>query len=117
AQSKIVLGDYGKIDTNWNYFQVPLKRFMNTGLYWDAAKMGEISTDMQWDKINEFRFSENKDENKVPPGAPIAFYAADIVITEDIPGYVDPDEFWAAFKSAEPDLLLHDFESGPKGWE
>src|SRR5690606_29227655 len=43
AQSKIVLGDYGKIDTNWNYFQVPLKRFMNTGLYWDAAKMGEIS--------------------------------------------------------------------------
>lgn len=117
AQSKIVLSDYGKIDTNWNYFQIPLKRFGNTGLYWDAAKMGEISTQMQWEKFNEVRFSENKDENKVGAGQPIAFYAADIVITEDIPGYVDPEEFWASFKSTEPDILLHDFESGEKGWE
>ncbi|MDB5106201.1 MAG: Carbohydrate binding family 11 [Fibrobacteres bacterium] len=117
AQSKLVLGDFGPVDTAWNYFRIPLKRFGATGMYWDAAKSAEISTEVKWDQINEIRFSENKDENKIPPGQPIAFYAKDIVITEDIPGYVDPDEYWNAFSSKSPDLLLHDFEAGGKGWE
>jgi len=115
AQSKLVLGDFGPVDTAWHYFQIPLKKFGAAGLYWDAGKLAEISTDVQWDKINEVRFSENKDENKIPPGQPISFYAKDIVITENIPGYVDPDEFWNAFNSREPDLLLHDFDGGSQG--
>jgi hypothetical protein len=116
AQSKLVLGDFGPVDTAWHYFQIPLKKFGDNGMYWDAGKMTEISTAVEWDKINEVRFSENKDENKVPPGQPIAFYAKDIVIAESIPGYIDPDEYWNGFNSTAPDLVLHDFESAG-GWE
>jgi hypothetical protein len=117
TQVKLVLGDYGQVDTAWRYFQLPLRRFGNSGVYWDAGKQAEIAGTMKWDEIGEFRFSASKDENKVPPNQPVAFYAKDIVITEDIPGYVDPDEYWNAFRSNEPDRLLHDFESGDKGWE
>jgi hypothetical protein len=117
TQVKQVLSDYGQIDTAWHYYQIPLRRFGNNGVYWDAGKQTEISADMKWDQIGEVRFSENKDENKTLPNQPIAFYTKDIVITDDIPGYVDPDEYWTAFKSNEPDRLLHDFESGDKGWE
>ncbi len=117
TQSKVVLGDFGSVDTNWNYYQIPLKRFGATGLFWDATKMAEMSAPVKWDLINEIRFSENKDENKTPPGQPITFYAKDIVITDDIPGYIDPDLYWDAFKSSEPDLLLHNFETGKQGWD
>ena len=57
---------------------------------------------MDWDAIQEFRFSVGKGENKVGEGQPVALYADDIQIIEDIPGYVDPDEFWSAFKSDAP---------------
>nr|MDQ3001307.1 carbohydrate-binding protein [Fibrobacterota bacterium] len=117
VQSKLVLSDFGQIDTAWNWFQIPLKKFGDNGMYWDAAKMTEISAEVKWDRINEIRFSENKDENKPAPGQPIAFYAKNIVITDHIPGYVDPDEYWVAFNSSEPDVVLADFESGDKGWE
>jgi hypothetical protein len=117
VQSKLVLSDFGKVDTAWAWYQIPLRKFGAHGMYWDAAKMTEISAEVKWDQINEIRFSENKDENKAGPGQPIAFYTKDIVITDHIPGYVDPDEFWSAFKSTEPDVLLADFESGSKGWE
>jgi hypothetical protein len=117
VQTKQVLGDYGPVDTNWNYYQIPLKRFGANGLYWDAGKQAEVASDVKWDQIGEIRFSENKDENRVAPGRPIAFYAKDVVITDAIPGYVDPDEYWNAFNSREPDRLLHDFEAGGKGWE
>lgn len=117
TQTKQILGDFGPIDTGWHYYQIPLKRFGNAGLYWDASKQTEVSSEMKWDQIGEVRFSENKDENKVDSTQAIAFYTKDIVITEDIPGYVDPDEYWNTFSSKEPERLLHDFESGAKGWE
>ena len=41
-------------------------------------------------------FPRARTRTKSRPGQPIAFYTTDIVITEDMPGYVDPDEFWAS---------------------
>lgn len=118
AQSKISIGDYGMIDTAWHRIQIPLKRFGGTGMYWDAGKMAEIASDVQWDKINEIRFSINKDENKNPPGTPATLYLDDITITEDIPGYIDPDLYWEAFKSTEADYVIHDFEgNADRDWE
>jgi len=102
TQSKVILGDFGVLDTTWKHFRIPLKKFVNHGLYWDAARKAEVTADMDWSSIQEIRFSVAKAENKVPEGAPVAFYADDIQIIEEIPGYVDPDEFWAAFKSDAP---------------
>lgn len=118
TQSKVVLGDFGALDTAWKHFRIPLKKFVNHGLYWDAGKKAEITADMDWTSIQEIRFSVGKGENKVPEGAPVAFYANDIQIIEEIPGYVDPDEFWAAFKSDAPERMLHDLETdADKIWD
>ncbi len=118
AQSKITIGDFGMIDTTWHLIQIPIKRFSGTGMYWDAGKMAEIASDVQWDKINEVRFSINKDENKVAEGSPATLYVDDMAIVDEIPGYVDPDLYWAGFNSTAPDMVLHDFESpADRQWE
>lgn len=111
VQTKLQLGDFGKLDTNWHYFMVPLRRFQDKGKYWDADKKAEIVADVDWKAINEIRFSTNKGENKSGPGKPLSLYIEDIAFIEVIPGYVDPEEYWASFTSDEPNLVLHDFET------
>ena len=110
VQTKVMLGDFGKLDTAWHYFMVPLRRFSDKGKYWDAMKKTEIVADIDWKLFNEIRFSVNKGENRVDEGKPVRLYVEDIAFIESIPGYVDPDEYWASFKSNEPDEVLHDFE-------
>ncbi|MBD3242159.1 MAG: carbohydrate-binding protein, partial [Chitinivibrionales bacterium] len=118
VQTKLALGDYGKLDTNWTYFMVPIKRFAPQGLYWDAARKAEVSGDIKWDEINEIRISVNRYENRVEEGEPAAIYIDNVTIIENIPGWVDPDEYWKTFASDEQDLLLHDFEEGADtSWE
>lgn len=118
TQSKVILGDFGALDTAWRHYRIPLKRFAPSGLYWDAARKAEITADVDWNAIQEIRFSVGKGENKVAAGSPVAVYVDDIQIIEAIPGYVDPDEFWAAFKSDQGEVGLHDFEGvSDKGWE
>jgi hypothetical protein len=111
VQTKLLLGDFGKIDTSWHYYMVPLKRFLDIGKYWDDDKKTEVVAKIDWTAINEIRFSTNKGENKVDKGKPIRFYVEDVSFIESIPGYVDPEEFWASFNSKEPDVMLHDFET------
>ncbi len=110
TQTKLSLGDFGKIDTNWNYYMIPLRKFLDVGRYWDDSKKAEVIANVKWDKISEVRFSSNKGENKVADGEPVIFYVDQITIIDEIPGYVDPEEYWNAFKSESPDVLLSDFE-------
>ncbi len=110
VQTKRDLGDFGQIDTTWKYFMIPIKQFAPQGNYWDEQKKAEVLGDVRWDQINEVRFSINRFENKIPDDEPVNIYVDEITIIEDIPGYVDPEEFWAAFDSDEPEVLLHDFE-------
>ncbi len=119
VQTKVSLGDFGKLDTVWKYFMVPLRRFQDIGKYWDATKKAEVVSDVKWNQINEIRFSTNKDENKVKPGEPVVLYVDQIAFIEEIPGYVDPDEYWASFKSDAKDIMLLDFEDEPdlSKWE
>lgn len=118
VQTKLALGDYGKLDTSWTYFMIPIKRFAPQGLWWDAARKAEVTGDIKWDEINEIRVSVNRYENRVDDGVPAVIYIDEMTIIEDIPGWVDPDEYWAAFESDEPDLLLHDFENNTdRAWE
>jgi hypothetical protein len=111
VQTKVALSDFGRLDTSWGYFMIPLKKFGSKGRYWDAMKQAELPGDLKWDQVNEFRLSVNRYENKVPEGEPAVVYVDNMTIIEDIPGWVDPDEYWTAFKSDEPDVLLHDFET------
>jgi hypothetical protein len=118
VQTKVALGDFGQLDTAWKYFMIPLRRFQSTGKYWNADKKQEMADDVKWNAFNEVRFSNNKAENKVPEGEPVALYVDQISFIEEIPGYVDPEEYWAAFKSDVPNLSLHDFETDKdKTWE
>ena len=118
VQTKVSLGDFGRIDTAWNYFMVPLRKFQTTGKYWDENKKAEMVDDIKWNAFNEVRFSNNKGENKVPSGEPVSFFVDQVSFIEEIPGYIDPEEYWAAFKSDAPNLMLHDFETDKdKTWE
>ncbi|MBD3391813.1 MAG: carbohydrate-binding protein [Chitinivibrionales bacterium] len=118
VQTKVPLGDYGRIDTSWQYFMIPVKAFGATGKWWNEDKKAEVLGDIEWNAINELRFSVNRYENKIDEGEPAAVYVDDIAVIEDIPGYVDPDEYWAGFASDAPDVVLHDFETEKdRAWE
>jgi len=119
TQTKLLLGDYGKITTDWNYYMVPIRAFGERGLYWDADKNAEVSNIVDWSKIQEIRFSIGKGENRAIKGEdPVSFYVSDIAFIEEIPGYVNPEDFWNAFKSDAPEIKLHDYESGDdQQWE
>ncbi|MBN1757374.1 MAG: hypothetical protein JW863_03595 [Chitinispirillaceae bacterium] len=111
VQTKLAIADFGKIDTTWKYFMIPIRRFQDVGKYWDETKKAEVVGDVRWDQINEIRFSTNKAENRLEPGEPVVFYVDQIAVIEEIPGYVDPEEYWANFKSDKPDVMLLDFEN------
>lgn len=117
VQTKVTLGDFGAVDTTWKYFMIPLKRFQDVGKYWDENKKAEVVGDVKWNQINEIRFSTNKSENKVLEGEPVALYVDHLSFIESIPGYVDPEEYWANFKSDSPDVLISDFENPNDQWE
>ena len=108
VQTKISLSDFGPVDTNWNYYMIPIKKFQTQGRYWDESKKTEVISDVDWSKINEIRFSINKGENPVGKD-PVTFYVHDMTVIKEIPGYVDPEAYWAAFHSDAPDVMLHDF--------
>lgn len=110
VQSRVALRDFGKIDTSWKYFMIPLKKFNSNGKYWDDNRRMEVVKEIDWRKISEVRFSTNKGENHPDPKAPVKLYVEHVGIIDDIPGYFDPDKYWQTFVSNEPDRLLHDFE-------
>ncbi len=112
VQSKLILGDFGAIDTTWKYYMIPLRRFSDQGMFWDDNRLQEASSVIDWKNINEVRFSVNKGANHLPKDEPAAFYVNDMTIIESIPGYIDPEDYWNSFKSDEPDVILHDFEGG-----
>jgi hypothetical protein len=110
VQTNVVLGDYATLDTNWHYFMIPLKDFSSQGNWWDEDKKMEVPGEVEWDKIIEICFSSDKYGNRLEDGVPVAIYVDNITIIEEVPGFVDPDEYWNAFSSNEPDRLLFDFE-------
>jgi len=119
VQTKVSVSDFGKIDTTWRYYMIPLKKFQDVGKYWDESKKAEVIANVKWNQINEIRFSNNKGENKVPAGEPVTFFVDNITFIDHIPGYVDPEEYWASFNSNEPDVMLLDLEDNAdnKKWE
>ena len=88
SQTKISLNDWiegSKVSKDWKLVKIPLKKFGDKGKAWDANKQAEVAKDVQWNKIQEIRFSVGK-------------------------GWVDPDIKWDNWKSKAPDVVISDFE-------
>jgi hypothetical protein len=98
----------------WKLVKIPLKKFPDAGKFWDASKQGEVTKNVQWNKIQEVRFSVGKADNKRDgrQNDPVTIYVDQITFTENI-DWIDPDLKWDSFKSTAPDLVLHDFENNP----
>ncbi len=111
VQTKLAMADFGELDTSWRYYMIPIRRFLDQGRYWDDNKKVEAVDQTDWKKINEIRFSVNKGENRIGAGEPVTLYVSDIAVIESIPGYVDPADYWNAFKSDAPEIMLHNFDS------
>ena len=123
SQTKISLNDWiegSKVGTDWKLVKIPLKKFNDKGKAWDANKQAEVAKDVQWNKIQEIRFSVGKGENAGEPGkpAPVTIFVDQITFTETI-DWVDPDIKWDNWKSKAPDVVISDFEGkfAKDNWE
>ncbi|MDR2555602.1 MAG: hypothetical protein LBC64_09275 [Fibromonadaceae bacterium] len=105
------------ISKDWKLVKIPLKKLPNAGKAWDAIKQAEVTKNVQWNKIQEIRFSVGKADNRRDgkPDDPVTIYVDQVTFTENV-DWVDPDLKWNSFKSTAPDFVLHDFENKP-GWE
>ncbi|MCL2207686.1 MAG: hypothetical protein FWB90_06270 [Fibromonadales bacterium] len=116
SQTKLILQDWvpeQTITKDWKLVKIPLKRFLDAGLAWDASKQAEVRKDIKWDKIQEIRFSVGKFENRRDGKPdPVTIYVDQITFTENI-DWVDPNSKWEKFNSKEKDLVVHDFENNP----
>jgi len=118
VQTKVIGDGYVVMkDGQWVQCRIPLKAFIDDGVYWDSKAGREISSKMDWTKIQEIRISIGRDENKVGAGKPVAFYIDQLQITKTAKGVYDPDAYWDAFKSDAPDLLVTDFTKGADKWQ
>jgi hypothetical protein len=118
VQTKLSGDSYVAVkEGQWTQCRIPLKAFIDDGVYWDAKQKREISAKMDWSKITDFRISINRDENKVAAGKPVIFYLDQIQLTQTAKGIEDPDAYWAAFKSAAPDELVTDFTKWAEQWK
>ncbi len=115
--TSVLLSDYGVIDTNWNYYMIPLKEFSDEGGYWDETAKSEKPGKMDFAAIDGIGITADKYGNRIAPGLPTTFYLDKISLIKSVPGYVDPDLFWDKFKSSVADKPLFDFEDGKEGWE
>jgi hypothetical protein len=110
VQSNINMNDFGKIDTNWHYFMIPLKEFANEGTWYNEDTKADIPDTIQWNKIDQLVFSSDKFVNRVVDADPAIIYVKDVDIIDKVPGYVDPDIYWNKFTSNEPEKSLFDFD-------
>jgi len=101
----------------WLQCRIPLKAFLDDGLYWDAKQRREISAKVDWTKVTDFRISINRDENKVAQGQPVIFYLDQIELTKTSKGIPDPEAYWDGFKSNAPDQLVTDFTKWTDQWK
>lgn len=117
VQSKVTADAYVVVKPGeWSQCRIPLKAFADDGTYWDATRQREVGAKLDWTKIQDFRVSINRGDNKTEPGAPIAFYLDQIQITRTSKGMVDPDAYWDAFKSDAPERLVTDFTKWGEQW-
>ena len=117
AQTKVSADNYTMLkEGQWLRCRIPLKAFNDDGAYWDDAQKREISAKIDWSKIQDFRISINRGDNKVEPGKPVVFYLDQIQLTKTAKGIPDPDAYWNAFVSTAPAQLVTDFTQGATLW-
>ncbi|HEY0468297.1 MAG TPA: hypothetical protein VGC79_29070, partial [Polyangiaceae bacterium] len=118
VQTKVNGDSYAVVkEGSWTRCTIPLKAFSDDGVYWDAAQSREISAKMAWNRINDFRISINRGENKVESGTPVIFYLDQIQLSKTAQGVEDPDAYWDAFKSDAPPALVTDFTRWKEAWQ
>ena len=117
AQTKVSADNYTVVkEGQWLRCRIPLKAFTDDGAYWDESQKREISAKIDWSKIQDFRISINRGDNKVEPGNPVVFFLDQIQLTKTAKGIPDPDAYWNAFASNAAPLLITDFSKGATLW-
>jgi carbohydrate binding protein with CBM11 domain len=118
VQTKVSGDSYTVVkEGQWLRCRIPLKAFTDDGVYWDSQQSREIAAKMDWSKIQDFRISINRGENKVEPGQPVVFYLDQIQLTKTAKGIPDPDAYWEAFDSKAPPQLVTDFTKWGDQWQ
>ena len=118
VQTKVSGDGYAIVkEGEWTRCTIPLKAFSDDGVYWDATQSREIAAKMDWTRIQDFRISINRGENKVKSGEQVLFYLDDIKLSKTAEGVEDPDAYWEAFNSDAPPALVTDFTRWKEAWQ
>ncbi len=118
VQTKVVGDGYAVLkEGEWTQVRIPLKAFQDDGMYWDAKGSREVAAKVDWARIQEFRISIGKDENKVAKGKPAIFYLDQVQVTRTSKGIDDPEAYWDGFQSDAPDRLVTDFTHWAGAWK
>lgn len=59
VEVSVTLTKYGKLTTEWQKIEIPLKDFPSVGGYWDGSKIVD-GVNVQWNKMGQFRVKDNK---------------------------------------------------------
>jgi len=118
VQTKVSGDSYTLVqEGQWQRCRIPLKAFTDDGVYWDSKQSREIAAKMDWSRIQDFRISINRGENRVEAGQPVVFYLDQIQLTKTAQGIPDPDAYWDAFESKAPAQLVTDFTKWTDQWQ
>ena len=104
------LNDFGTLDTNWNYFMIPIKEFSTDGSFWDQSTNSVAPGIVDWSRIASMSITSNRYVNRIRVEDPVRLFISRVAMIDKVPGYVDPDIFWNAFQSNAPDVVINDFE-------
>jgi hypothetical protein len=52
------------VTTDWTPVHIPLRKFEDSGVYWNDVDSVEIGSPFDWGKVAEFRIEARKDENR-----------------------------------------------------
>lgn len=59
VEVSLPIDPYGKLSTEWQKFEIPLKDFPDVGGYYDGAKMVD-GVKIKWDRISQYRLKDNR---------------------------------------------------------
>lgn len=111
VQTRVMSQDAVRVTNQWQLVKVPFRNFSDYGLWWDVQRQAEVRGQVQWDRIQEVRFSVNKFANRtlIEHGTPATLYFDQIQLVRKLEGVYDKEAYWAEFKSDAADVVISDF--------
>ena len=76
---RLEIGWFGPVTTDWTLFSIPLEKFGERGVFWDAKEQREVDDAFDWERVAEFRIEVKKGDNST-----FRLWVDDVVIVKSL---------------------------------